>query len=128
MLSYRRRKNISAGPMSSKNNNKPSNSNDGAITTTNNKPDGNNGTTTGSGKWTDNFTWQNSAKAGGVLGIAGLITGLAFLPDALVKPMQQALFGWLPEEMQPYACSGSCISSCSLVSGALVIAIIFLLK
>lgn len=90
------------------------------------KPDGTK--PDGTGKWTDNFTWKNAQRAGGVLGIAGIITGLVFLPEALTKAIQQSLFGWLPEELQPYASSACCISSCSGICAALALAMFLLLK
>ena len=74
--------------------------------------------------WSRGKDWAKNNKGtlgtvGGVVAMAGLFTGLTFLPEAMVDAAANALFSWLPEEQRKGACS--LCSSCSCCSSVLLV-------
>lgn len=56
----------------------------------------------------------------GVVGVLGLVTGMAFLPGAAVDAVGDSLFGWLPEEHRGTAMTVSSVCSCCCCSFCIV--------
>lgn len=85
--------------------------------TPDNTPDKPSGNTATAVKW-----------GGGAVVALAAVTGLIFLPEEIVEGVQNALFGWLPEEQRPAACASCCYSSCCCLSLLIAVAIFFAVK
>lgn len=66
--------------------------------------------------------------AGGVLGLMGMFTGMAFLPQKALEGLSNMMFGFLPEETRPYACSSCCCSCCLSCIAAIVLGIFYSMR
>lgn len=74
----------------------------------------------------DKGGWGAAGKVGGAAVVAvAVITGLIFLPRVMVDTLQDALFGWLPEEWRDLACS-VCSLCCCCGSCCLAAALVYL--